>query len=103
MGTFYAGMKLNPLDLSPNYSATLMAITNGIGSITGIVTPYLVGALTPNVSIFFYLFEERPKTNSFPTGKPERMASSFLDRLRSSSVDKCGLRILGFRRSSRFQ
>ncbi|KAL5279702.1 hypothetical protein ACFFRR_003980 [Megaselia abdita] len=51
MGAFYAGMKLNPLDLSPNYSATLMAITNGIGSITGIVTPYLVGALTPNVSI----------------------------------------------------
>lgn len=50
MGTFYAGMKLNPLDLSPNYSATLMAITNGIGSITGIITPYLVGALTPNVS-----------------------------------------------------
>lgn len=59
MGTFYAGMKLNPLDLSPNYSATLMAITNGIGSITGIVTPYLVGALTPNVSIFFKnLFED---------------------------------------------
>ncbi|XP_055916913.1 putative inorganic phosphate cotransporter isoform X2 [Eupeodes corollae] len=51
MGTFYAGMKLNPLDLSPNYSGTLMAITNGIGSITGIITPYLVGVMTPNATL----------------------------------------------------
>lgn len=50
MGTYYAGMKLNALDLSPNYSGTLMAIVNGIGSITGIVSPLVVGALTPNVS-----------------------------------------------------
>jgi len=28
-----------------------MAIVNGIGGITGIITPYLVGVLTPNVSI----------------------------------------------------
>lgn len=51
MGTFYAGMKLTPLDMSPNYSGTLMAITNGIGSITGVITPYLVGVMTPNVSL----------------------------------------------------
>lgn len=49
MGTYYAGMKLNPLDLTPNYSGTLMAIVNGIGSITGIVSPLVVGALTPHV------------------------------------------------------
>ncbi|XP_022911273.1 putative inorganic phosphate cotransporter [Onthophagus taurus] len=46
MGTFYCGMKVNALDLSPNYSGTLMAIINGLGAITGIITPYLVGALT---------------------------------------------------------
>lgn len=51
MGTFYAGMKLNPLDLSPNYSGTLMAITNGIGAITGIISPYLVGVMTPNATL----------------------------------------------------
>ncbi|XP_055920216.1 putative inorganic phosphate cotransporter isoform X2 [Eupeodes corollae] len=51
MGTYYAGMKLNPIDLSPNYSGTLMAITNGIGSITGIITPYLVGVMTPNTTL----------------------------------------------------
>ncbi|GAB0095292.1 putative inorganic phosphate cotransporter [Sergentomyia squamirostris] len=51
MGTFYPGMKVNPLDLSPNYAGTLMAITNGIGAITGILAPYVVGVMTPNRSI----------------------------------------------------
>lgn len=50
MGTFYCGMKVNALDLSPNYAGTLMALVNGIGAITGIITPYLVGALTEGVS-----------------------------------------------------
>lgn len=50
MGAFYAGMKLSPLDMSPNYAGTLMAITNGIGAITGVITPYMVGVMTPNVS-----------------------------------------------------
>lgn len=50
MGAFYAGMKLTPLDMSPNYAGTLMAITNGIGAITGVVSPSLVGLMTPNVS-----------------------------------------------------
>jgi ACS family sodium-dependent inorganic phosphate cotransporter len=53
MGTFYPGMKVNALDLSPNYAGTLMAIVNGIGALTGIVTPYLVGVLTPNVSVIY--------------------------------------------------
>lgn len=49
MGTFYPGMKVNPLDLSPNYAGSLMAVTNGIGAITGIIVPYVVGIMTPNV------------------------------------------------------
>lgn len=53
MGTFYPGMKVNALDLSPNYAGTLMAVVNGIGALTGIVTPYLVGVLTPNVSVIY--------------------------------------------------
>ncbi|XP_012271666.1 putative inorganic phosphate cotransporter isoform X2 [Orussus abietinus] len=51
MGTFYPGMKVNALDLSPNYSGTLMAIVNGIGAFTGILTPYVVGVLTPDQTI----------------------------------------------------
>ncbi|XP_016998312.2 putative inorganic phosphate cotransporter [Drosophila takahashii] len=51
MGTYYAGMKLTPLDMSPNYAGTLMAITNGIGAITGVISPYLVGVMTPNATL----------------------------------------------------
>lgn len=47
---FFAGMKVNPLDLSPNYAGSLMAVTNGIGAITGVAAPYLVGVMTPHVS-----------------------------------------------------
>ncbi|KAF5270577.1 hypothetical protein FQR65_LT05475 [Abscondita terminalis] len=45
MGTFYCGIKVNALDLSPNFAGTLMAIVNGLGALSGIITPYLVGAL----------------------------------------------------------
>lgn len=44
-GTFYPGMKVNGLDLSPNYSGTLMALVNGIGAFTGIITPYIVSEI----------------------------------------------------------
>lgn len=32
----FVGMKVNALDLSPNFAGTLMGITNGIGALTGI-------------------------------------------------------------------
>lgn len=51
MGAFYPGMKVNALDLSGNFAGTIMAIVNGIGAITGIIAPYLVGLLTPDVSV----------------------------------------------------
>lgn len=50
MGTFYPGMKVNPLDLSPNYAGSLMAVTNGIGALAGIFAPNFVGVMAPNVS-----------------------------------------------------
>lgn len=33
MGTFYSGLKVNNLDLAPNYAGVIMAITNGVGGI----------------------------------------------------------------------
>lgn len=51
MGAFYPGMKVNALDLSGNYAGTIMAIVNGIGAITGIIAPYLVGLLTPDSTL----------------------------------------------------
>lgn len=50
MGTFYSGLKVNALDLSPNYAGTLMSLVNGIGGLTGIFVPYLIGILTEGVS-----------------------------------------------------
>lgn len=52
MGGFYPGMKLSPLDMSPNYAGTIMAVTNGIGALTGILGPFLVGVLTTNTSLY---------------------------------------------------
>lgn len=50
MGLWYPGMKVNPLDLSPNYAATVMAISNAIGSAAGFAAPIIVSQLTQNVS-----------------------------------------------------
>lgn len=49
-GNFYPGMKINSLDLSPNYAGSLMALTNGLGAITGVAAPSFVGIFTPDVS-----------------------------------------------------
>lgn len=51
MGTFYPGMKVNPLDLSPNYAGSIMAVTNGIGAVTGVLAPSFVGLMTEHVRI----------------------------------------------------
>lgn len=64
MGTFYPGMKINALDLSPNFAGTLMAIINGIGGITGILSPLIVGLLAPNVR-FKNFYERVIKIKSF--------------------------------------
>lgn len=49
MGTFVPSLKVNALDLSPNYSGTLMAIVGTIGCLSGVIAPYIVGIMVPNV------------------------------------------------------
>jgi ACS family sodium-dependent inorganic phosphate cotransporter len=51
MGTAYPSIMVNPLDLSPNYAGTLMALTNGISALTGIASPYVIGIMTPNQTL----------------------------------------------------
>ncbi|XP_030569770.1 putative inorganic phosphate cotransporter [Drosophila novamexicana] len=51
MGPYYAGQKLTPMDMSPSYSGTLMALTNGLGSIAGLLSPPIVGVMTPNATL----------------------------------------------------
>ncbi|XP_058791427.1 putative inorganic phosphate cotransporter [Phymastichus coffea] len=50
-GSSHPGSKVNVLDLSPNYSGTLLGISNGIGAFMGILAPYAVGVLAPNQTL----------------------------------------------------
>ena len=50
MALSYSSLKVNTLELSPNYSGTLAGLANGAGSIPGMITPYFVGLLTTHVS-----------------------------------------------------
>lgn len=54
-GFLTAGLNTNSMDLCPNYSGVLMSVANGAASITGILAPYMIGLMTPNVNkeIFF--------------------------------------------------
>ncbi|XP_022170952.1 sialin-like [Myzus persicae] len=51
MGFCYPSIRVNSLDLSPNYSPTIMALVNGIGCLSGMATPYIAGILTPNRTV----------------------------------------------------
>ncbi|XP_065204133.1 putative inorganic phosphate cotransporter [Planococcus citri] len=46
MGAFVPSLKVNPLDLSPNFAGSLMAFVGGTGAISGIFAPFVVGVLT---------------------------------------------------------
>ncbi|GBP77577.1 Putative inorganic phosphate cotransporter [Eumeta japonica] len=51
MGGFYSGMKVNALDLAPNYAGTLTSLVNSTSTLAGIITPYLTGLLTPDSTL----------------------------------------------------
>jgi len=53
MGFFYSSMKVNVMDLSPNYAGPAMAMVNGVGAVAGIVSPPLIGYLIPNVRVVY--------------------------------------------------
>lgn len=51
MGGFYSGMKVNALDLAPNYAGSLTSLVNSTSTLAGIITPYLIGLLTPDSTL----------------------------------------------------
>lgn len=55
-GFIASGVHVNPMDLSPNYSGTVMSVGNTIAACSGVFAPYTVGLLTPNVSGIFMDF-----------------------------------------------
>ncbi|CAH2106479.1 unnamed protein product [Euphydryas editha] len=51
MGGFYSSVKINAMDIAPNYAGTCSAFVNGLAAVSGIITPYMVGLLTPDQTI----------------------------------------------------
>lgn len=47
-GGMFCGFLANHIDLAPNFAGTLVAMTNTIATIPGIVVPVIVGLLTHN-------------------------------------------------------
>ncbi|XP_058793650.1 sialin-like [Phymastichus coffea] len=51
MGCAFFSLVINALDLSPNYASSIMGLVNGISVIGGMLSPYIVGVITPNQTI----------------------------------------------------
>lgn len=43
---FRSGFNVNHLDIAPRYASILMGISNGVGTLSGMVCPLIVGAMT---------------------------------------------------------
>lgn len=43
---FTIGFNVNHLDIAPRYASILMGISNGVGTLSGMVCPLIVGAMT---------------------------------------------------------
>lgn len=43
-----SGFNVNHLDIAPRYASILMGISNGVGTLSGMVCPIIVGAMTKN-------------------------------------------------------
>ncbi|XP_064551435.1 sialin-like [Drosophila montana] len=46
MGAMFCGFLSNHMDISPNFAGTLMALTNTVATLPGIIVPQLVGFIT---------------------------------------------------------
>ncbi|XP_065843594.1 vesicular glutamate transporter 3-like [Oscarella lobularis] len=57
-GLSYSGFNVNHLDIAPRFAGTLMGITNTAGTVSGIVAPYVAGALASAPSGTHVLAEE---------------------------------------------
>ncbi|KAJ2946184.1 hypothetical protein O0L34_g5118 [Tuta absoluta] len=69
MSGFYSSVKINAMDIAPNYAGTCSAIVNGVAAIAGIITPIVLGVLTPDQTVmqwryaFWFVFAVLASTN----------------------------------------
>ncbi|XP_018519780.1 vesicular glutamate transporter 3 [Lates calcarifer] len=95
-GFAISGFNVNHLDIAPRYASILMGISNGVGTLSGMVCPLIVGALTKHKTrlewqnvfviaamvhysgVIFYAI--------FASGEQQEWANP-----ESTSEDKCGI------------
>ncbi|XP_045529361.1 putative inorganic phosphate cotransporter [Pieris brassicae] len=51
MGGYVSGMKVNILDVAPNHAGSVSAFINTITTFAGIISPYLIGLMTPDSTL----------------------------------------------------
>lgn len=47
-GLMHSGYNVNMLDIAPRYACVIMGLTNTVGTITGFLSPMMVGYITVN-------------------------------------------------------
>lgn len=101
MGFYYASLRVNALDLSPNFAGSIMALVNGIGALSGMAAPYIIGVLTPHRSlmewrvVFWIMFAVLILSNCVylffgsgqlqPWNEPNKLATSVEDGEKKST------------------
>uniref|UniRef100_A0A674HGA5 Solute carrier family 17 member 6 n=1 Tax=Taeniopygia guttata TaxID=59729 RepID=A0A674HGA5_TAEGU len=55
-GFAISGFNVNHLDIAPRYASILMGISNGVGTLSGMVCPIIVGAMTKTREEWQYVF-----------------------------------------------
>ena len=66
-GLMHSGYNVNMLDIAPRYACIIMGLTNTVGTITGFLSPMMVGFITVNKvsdlystdrpTVFFFFFQ----------------------------------------------
>lgn len=100
-----SGLYANPMDISPNYSGAIASVANGVGAFIGVIVPYVIGVLTPNVSLQIKYQRTNLNFSEFQTlsVSVEWMANRFLDNSRSWDCKNDCIRYMGIRWSTNLE
>ena len=68
----FAGFNVNHLDIAPRYASILMGMSNGVGTIAGIVCPIVTEMLTKHRVCATFYIANRPILGVFEVGLASR-------------------------------
>lgn len=103
MGCYYPGMRVNGLDLTHTYAGIVMALVNGIGTVSGIISPILIGYITRHVSELYNCISLTSPYSVLFVENINRMECTVLDNFCDSRRYRHLLHNFRFWKSPRFQ